>query len=154
MDSVYFLLNFLSICKSSSFHFCWGFVHGSPGLQTLNCNSLLIPNKPIFAGEITGSQFVLGQPFKRESVTQQGPMGLLAQKPFCVPYFLFLENGPPSVPTTFPEILGAGSDRCWSGKEGDAKTREEQSGNNSTALGQDPGSPPRYTHNGVGFLYT
>lgn len=41
----------------------WGLACGSPWLQTLNCNSLLIPNKPIFAREITGSLFVLGQHF-------------------------------------------------------------------------------------------
>ena len=29
-----------------------------PWLQNLNCNSLLIPKKPIFAGEISGSLFV------------------------------------------------------------------------------------------------
>ena len=32
-------------------------------LQTPNCNSLLIPNKPIFAREITGSLFVSGQQY-------------------------------------------------------------------------------------------
>ena len=34
---------------------------GSPWLQTVNCNSLLIPNKPIFAETISGSLFVSGQ---------------------------------------------------------------------------------------------
>ena len=34
---------------------------GSPWLQTLNCNSLQIPNKSIIAGEISGSLFVSGQ---------------------------------------------------------------------------------------------
>ena len=38
------------------------------------------------------------------------------------------------------------------GKEGDAKSREEQSRNKSTALGQDPGSLSRDTHNDVGIL--
>ena len=40
-----------------------GLAHGLPWFQTPNCNSLPIPNKPIFAGEITGSLFVLGQHF-------------------------------------------------------------------------------------------
>lgn len=34
--------------------------HYSPWLQTLNCNFLLIPNKLIFAREITGSLFISG----------------------------------------------------------------------------------------------
>ena len=38
-----------------------GLAYDSPLLQTSNCYSLLIPNKRIFAGEITGSLFVLGQ---------------------------------------------------------------------------------------------
>ena len=37
-----------------------------PWLQTLNFNSLLIPNKPIFAGEIAGSLFVLGQHYSSQ----------------------------------------------------------------------------------------
>ena len=39
----------------------WGLVHGSPWLQTLNCSSLLIPNKPIFVEEISGHLFVSSQ---------------------------------------------------------------------------------------------
>ena len=35
-----------------------------------------------------------------------------------------------------------------------AETREEQSSNNSTALGQDPGSLSRDSDNDVGILYT
>lgn len=35
-----------------------GFAHVPPWLQTLNHNSLLIPNKPILAGEITNGPFV------------------------------------------------------------------------------------------------
>ena len=38
-----------------------GLAHGLPWLQTLNYNSLLISNKPIFAGEASGSLLVLGQ---------------------------------------------------------------------------------------------
>lgn len=37
---------------------------------------------------------------------------------------------------TFPEIQKAGSDGCSSGKGRDAETREEQSRDNSAALGQ------------------
>ena len=51
--------------------------------------------------------------------------GSWAQKPFCVPHFWYLGNSTHSASMTFPEFLGTGSDRCWSGKEGDAKTREE-----------------------------
>ena len=35
----------------------------SPWLQMLNCNSLLITNKPIFAGQISSSLFVLREHF-------------------------------------------------------------------------------------------
>lgn len=34
-----------------------GLARGSPWLQTLHCNSLLILNKPIFPGEISDSLF-------------------------------------------------------------------------------------------------
>ena len=54
----------------------------------------------------------------------------------------------------FPEFQGAGSDSRQSGKGGDAETREEPSSNNSIALGQDPGSLSRDTHNDVSTLYT
>ena len=40
---------------------CREFACDSPWLQTLNWNSLLIPSKLIFAGEICGSLFVSGQ---------------------------------------------------------------------------------------------
>lgn len=36
----------------------WWLAHGSTGLQTQNCNSQLIWNKFIFAGEIAGSLIV------------------------------------------------------------------------------------------------
>ena len=39
----------------------WGLAHGFPWLQTPICNSVLIPNKPVFDGEISGSLFVSGQ---------------------------------------------------------------------------------------------
>ena len=70
-----------------------------------------------------------------------------------MPHFLFLGDGPHSASMAFPEFQEAGSDSCWPGKEGDAKTGEEESSYNRTALGQDPGSPPRDTHNG-GILDT
>jgi len=38
----------------------WERAGGSPWLQSQNCNSLLIPNKLIFAREISGTLFVLG----------------------------------------------------------------------------------------------
>lgn len=41
-----------------------GLAHGLPWLRTWN--PLLIPNKPIFAAEITGRPFVLGQQYKEE----------------------------------------------------------------------------------------
>ena len=43
---------FPSIKISSS---CVGICTCSPWLETLNCNSLLVPNKSMFAGEIAGS---------------------------------------------------------------------------------------------------
>ena len=86
------------------------------------------------------------------SITEQGPMGSWAQKPFCFAHFFFLGKGPHSATIAFPEFQGTGSDSCWSGKEGGAKTREEQSKNSSRALGQDPGSLSRDTHNDGGTL--
>ena len=44
----------------------WGLVYGSAQLQTPNCNSLLILNKLIFTGEISGCLFVLGQQNNKE----------------------------------------------------------------------------------------
>ena len=38
--------------------------------------------------------------------------GSWAQKPFCVPHFLFFGNGPHSATMTFLEFLGTGSDSC------------------------------------------
>ena len=50
----------LQMCSSLAM---WGLACGLLWLQTLNCNFLLISNKPIFAGEISGSLFVSGQHF-------------------------------------------------------------------------------------------
>ena len=47
---------------------------------------------------------------------------------------------------TFPEFQRAGSNNCLSEKGADSETREEQSRNNSAALGQGPCSPSRDTH--------
>ena len=91
--------------------------------------------------------FIVKRGVEGGTITNQGPVGLLAQKTFSVSQFLFLGNGPHSASLAFPEFQGTGSDSCWSGKERDVKTREEQSSNNSTASGQDPCSLSRDTHN-------
>ena len=57
--------------KEFSIYFCGGFACGSPCLQTLNCNYVLIWNKPISAEEITGSLFVLGQQTKEQKGRQE-----------------------------------------------------------------------------------
>ena len=44
--------------------------------------------------------------------------GSWVQKPFHVPRFLFLGNGPHSATRTFSEFLETVSDSCWSGKGG------------------------------------
>ena len=59
-----------------------------------------------------------------------------AQKPFCVPHFLFVGNRLHSASLTFPEFQREGSNSCLSGKGGDAETRAEQSRNNSASLGK------------------
>ena len=72
--------------------------HGSPWLQTLNCNSLLAPNKPNFAGEISDSLFVFSQHL---SVLSPGGIAtakdcLLLSHCFCVCYSLVgLRNAEP-----------------------------------------------------------
>ena len=53
--------NFLFLSVKGLFPCLWGLARGSPRLQTLKCNSLLILNKLIFAGEISGSLFVSDQ---------------------------------------------------------------------------------------------
>ena len=64
--------------------------------------------------------------------TEKGsPGGSWAQKPFSVPHFLFLGNGPHSTSVAFPEFQGAGSDSCWFDKGRDAETKEEQSSKNT-----------------------
>ena len=49
-------------------------------LQTPNCNSLLIPNKPIFAGETSGSLFISGQQSSHLSLKLQPLAWCLARK--------------------------------------------------------------------------
>ena len=45
-----------------------------------------------------------------------GACGAPGHKRLCVPYFLFLGNGPHSATITFRKFLGEGSDSCWSGE--------------------------------------
>ena len=49
--------------------------------------------------------------------------GSWAQKPFCVPHFLFLENGPHSASVAFPEFKKASSDSWGLGEGGDAEIK-------------------------------
>ena len=58
----------------------WRLVCGSSWLQTLNCSSLLIPNKPIFAGEISGNIFISGQYFSACMGTRGDPEGFRASE--------------------------------------------------------------------------
>ena len=56
------LSSFFSLISKCSLSLnMWQLACSLPWLQTPNCNSLLIPNKPILAGEISGSLFVSGQ---------------------------------------------------------------------------------------------
>ena len=75
-------------------------------------------------------------------------------KAFLCLLFLAFRKWVSSASMAFPEFQGAGSDSCSLGKGVDAKTREEELGKNSTALGQDPGSLSRDTHNDIGLLHT
>ena len=84
--------------------------------------------------------------------TEQDPVGLLGTEAFlCPPYLVCREQTPASM--TFPELQRADSNSCSSGKGGDAETTEEQSRNNSAALGQGPGSTSRDTHNNIFKLF-
>ena len=47
---------------------------GESWLQTPNCNSLLIPNKPIFAGEVSGNLFDLGQQKHQSATSPEKPL--------------------------------------------------------------------------------
>ena len=64
----------------------WGLTHGSPQLQTLNYNSLLISNKLISAGKISGKLFILGQHFGGPYKGQRRPptaLGLMRRQRQC-----------------------------------------------------------------------
>ena len=75
-------------------------------------------------------------------------MGLLGTKALLCPPFLVFRKWASFTLHGFPcQIL---ADQR---KGGDAKTREEQPSNNSTALGRDPDSHSRDTHNDGGILY-
>ena len=85
--------------------------------------------------------------------TKQDPVGLLATKAFLCSPFLdyrkwasFSLHKLPWVATGTFKLLSRGG-------RGDAETREEQSGNNSAALGQSPGSPSRDTRNNIIELF-
>ena len=78
--------------------------------------------------------------------------GSWAQKPFCVPHFLFLGNRPHSASMTYPKFQRAGSNSSQSGKGGDAEIREKSRGN-SAGLEQSPGSPSRITLNNIIELF-
>ena len=52
----------------------WQLACGLPWLQTLSCSCLLIPNKPIFDGEITSSLFVSGKHFCGPYRDQRRPL--------------------------------------------------------------------------------
>ena len=84
--------------------------------------------------------------------TEQGPVGVLAQKPMS-PISYFGKWVSFSL-HSLPGVLKAASDSCWSGKGGDEKTREEQSINNNATLGQGSGFPSRDAQNDVDILYT
>ena len=94
--------------------------------------------------KVAGSNFFH---FRGAVETRHGLWGSWAQKSFCVPHFLFLGNGPCSATLTFLEFLEQVQTVADQG-------REEQSSNNSTALGQDPGFLSRNTHNNIGIFYT
>ena len=83
---------------------------------------------------------------------KQSPVGFLGTKSFlCSPFLIFRKlasfnlHGLPCVPRgRFRQLL------MEEGRQGN----DEEEPNNSTALGQDPGSSSRDTHNDVGILYT
>ena len=72
------------------------------------------------------------------------------QKTFC--FSVCRKQSSFSLPF-FPEFQRAGSNSCSSGKGGVAEKREEQSRNNTAALGQGPGSMSRGTQNNISELF-
>ena len=87
---------------------------GSPWLQTQNCNSLLIPNKPVFTGEIPGRLFALGQQNnKKQDRHSPGSHGPIFGIKMLVPH-------PPKMRahSHCPQGVGSGeATEAW-GKEG------------------------------------
>ena len=71
-----------------------------------------------------------------------------AQKPFRRLSVSYLQDKGFS-PLDLPEFKRADSNSCKSGKGGSEETREEQSRNNSAALGQEPGPTSRNVHNNI-----
>lgn len=71
---------------------------------------------------------------------------------FRVPSFC-VGNTLHSASLTFPEFQGADSKSCLSGEGGDAEAKEGQSGKNSAALGQGPGSSSRDTQNSISEFF-
>ena len=80
--------------------------------------------------------------------TEQDSMGVWSTDPFCVPCFLIVGYRLYSASLTLPEFQRTDPNSCWSEKGRDTKTGEKQS-NGGTALGQDPGSYSRNTHNSI-----
>lgn len=66
---------------------------------------------------------------------EQDPVSLAGTNPFCVPYVL--ENRLYLVSLKFPEFQRAESNSCLSNNIRNAETKQEQSKNNSLALGTD-----------------
>ena len=58
----------ISSVRGVSFSRRVGLVHGLTHLQAPSCNSLLIPNTSIFAGEISGSLLTLCQQFQSRKI--------------------------------------------------------------------------------------
>ena len=84
--------------------------------------------------------------------TKQDPMGLLGMEAFLCPPFLVCRKQS-SASMTFPELQKSSSNSCYSGKGGDAKTREEQSRDNSAAFRQGPGSTSRDAQSNIIELF-
>ena len=87
------------------------------------------------------------------SVAEPGPIGLLGTKAFLCPPCLILRKWASFSLHGLPWVQGQVQTVADQEREG-RQTREEQSRNNRTALGQDPGSFSRDIHNNGGILYT
>ena len=82
-----------------------------------------------------------------------GPCGVPGHGSLSVPHLLFVGN---RLQPPWPSLSSKGQVQTVAnqGREGDAETREEQSRNDSAALGQGPSSTLRDTHNNVFELFT